>query len=731
MKRPFALIGLTAMAVLTVCFYFLGPWLNVVFISAGVLFLVSLIVPVIRKQISFTAFFATVMASMLLFSGFTNFYVHPVQEKYAKENTSFKGTFCEEVKEKNNIFYYEVKTESIGDEKAKVKIMLTSYKPLVCEVGDKVSFEGEIKSAEHDSYIADRIYLVAYDTEGVASVERCEQKSFYFYVVSLRESIRNALYSELDTSNAAFASAVLIGDKSSLSEEITENLRRTGLSHIAVVSGFHLSVIVMFYRKTFARFIKNKYINAVSTLLIILMFLFLTGFGKSAIRAAIMLCFLMGAELFGRFNDTINSLGVAAFFMCLFNPYIIADVGVLLSFSATFGIGAFSYNLESFLMKPLAFMYKTKVGRFFYKSIKFVVALFSCTFTASLATLPVCVWHFGKVSLVQIISNICVVPLLQMFMLFAFLATAFSFVPFLPWVADAFSVCADLIGDTIHSVVNCFASLPFAYVKADYVFVYVWIGVTALLFLIAYAVRQRGKGLNITCLIISFLVLVGGCGGHILAERNNLNVHIASTNYGQGIVLGGFDGSVTLLFTGENYVSDEIAEILEFSYFGERQMIVSTRGNSAFEDALKLSDLFDYERILMYDTDSDGVYSSSLEVNCENLLFTESDTHINLWSRGKLSILYRQDSVYAYLSYGNKTLLVLPSSGDVNSIDKIYHRADVVIASGVIDNMELLSCNRVYATGNRNLREEVTEYFSEKDIDVFCVEDTEKFNIKG
>lgn len=731
MKRPFALIGLTAMAVLTVCFYFTGTWLNVAFIAAGVLFVISLIIPKIRKQISLTAFFATVMVSMLLFSGFTNFYVNPLMKTYAKENTSFSGKLCEEVKEKNNIFYYEIKTETIGKEQAKAKIMLTSYKPLMCEVGDKVSFEGEIKPAEHDSYLADRIFLIAYDTSGTAQTEKCTEKPFYYYVVSLRESIRNALYSELDTTNAAFASAVLIGDKSALSDETTENLRRTGLSHIAVVSGYHLSVIVMFYRKTFGRIIKNKYVNTVSTLLIILMFLFLTGFGKSAIRAAVMLCFLMGAELFGRYNDTINSLGIAAIIMCLLNPYIIADVGVLLSFSATFGIGAFSYNLENFIMKPLRFMYKTVVGRFIYKSIKFVVALFSCTFTASLATLPLCVWHFGKVSLVQIVANICVVPILSCFMFFAFVTTAVSYVPFLDFIAEFFSVITDFTGDVIHSAVRYFASLPYAYVKADYIFVYVWIAITAILFIVAYNVRQRGKGLNIPCLIISFLVLLGGCAGHIFAERNNLNVHINSTNYGQGIVMGGFDGSITLLFTGDNYVSDSIAEILDSSYFGERQLVVSTRGNSAFDDAVKLSDLFDYERILMYDTDSDDVYSSHLGALCENLMFTKSDTHINLWSRGKLSILYRDGSAYAYLTYGNETLLILPSSGDLSSIDKTYHTADMVIASGVIDNMECLRCNRVYATGNRTLRDEVTEFFSNRDIDVFCVEDTEKLSIKG
>ena len=731
MKRPFALIGLTVMSVLAVCFYLRNSWLNVIFLVSAFAFALSLVIPVIRKHISFPVFFASIIVAMLLFSGFTNFYVNPVQEEYAEDNTTFVGTLREEIREKNNAFYYEVKTESIGDEKAKVRIMLVSYKPLICEVGDKLSFEGEIISAEHESYIADRIFLTAYDTMGTAKVEKSEQKPFYYYVVSIRESIRNALYSELDTDNAAFGSAVLLGDKSALSDETTENLRRTGLSHIAVVSGFHLSVIVMFYSKTIGRLIKNKYINVVSVLLIILMFLFLTGFGKSSIRAAIMLGFIMGAEVLGRFNDSINSLGIAALFMCLFNPYIIGDTGVLLSFSATFGIGAFATNMEGFLMKPFAFMYKNKVGRFFYRSIRFIVSLFSCTFTASLATLPICVWRFGKVSLVQIVSNICVVHMLQMFMLFAFLATAFSFVPFLHWFADAFSMGADLFGDAIHSVVNYFASLPFAYVKADYVFVYVWIAVTIILFIIAYTVRQRGKGLNIPCLIISFMVLVGGCGGHILAERNNLNVHIASTNYGQGLVLGGYDGSITLLLTGENHVSDKMAEILEFSYFSERQMIVSTRGNSAFEDAFKLSDLFDYERILMYDTDSKGVYSAELEAVCKNVIFTQSDTHIYLWGRGELSVFYRQGSAYAYLTYGDTSMLILPSSGDVSCLDKNYHSADILVASGVIDNMELLNCNMVYATGNRTRREEVSDFFSGQDIKVFCVEDMEKLNIKG
>ena len=126
------------------------------------------------------------------------------------------------------------------------------------ELCDKMVMAGfEVESIEN---LADKIYINAYTYENVEVIE-AEQRPLYFHFVKLRQHLRGALYSELHKDTADLASAVLLGDDS-FSDETYEALRRSGLTHMVVVSGLHLSILTMLYSKTFGKLTKNKYINA-------------------------------------------------------------------------------------------------------------------------------------------------------------------------------------------------------------------------------------------------------------------------------------------------------------------------------------------------------------------------------------------------------------------------------------------------------------------------------------
>ena len=87
MKRPLALIGLTSMTVLAVCFYADFKISLMLFVLAAVGFGVSLAVKRLRKEVSPAAFFATVMLSVIGFNMFTAYQVLPVQNKFLSIST--------------------------------------------------------------------------------------------------------------------------------------------------------------------------------------------------------------------------------------------------------------------------------------------------------------------------------------------------------------------------------------------------------------------------------------------------------------------------------------------------------------------------------------------------------------------------------------------------------------------------------------------------------------------
>ena len=100
----------------------------------------------------------------------------------------------------------------------------------------------------------------------------------------------------------------------------------------------------------------------------VMIYMALTGFTSSVIRSGIMMIiYLIGKEFFYE-SDSLNSLGIAALFMCLPNPYASGDIGMILSFSATLGIIILYPVLSDYVLK------KTENCRFFkLNAIKYVL----------------------------------------------------------------------------------------------------------------------------------------------------------------------------------------------------------------------------------------------------------------------------------------------------------------------------------------------------------------------
>lgn len=707
MRRPLALIGLTTMLVLTVCFYADLVWLNWLLGLSLAGLVVSLAVKGLRKKPEFPAFFAVVLISVIGFTMFTEFYVKPIQTEFDGKNAEVTAVLLDEPENYKGKSFYTVKTKEVNGESKSIRLMLRTQYEVRCEVGDTLKFTAELESADYGKNLADKIYINAYTYENV-EVTPAEQRPVYFYFVKLRQNIRGALYSELDKDTADLASAVLIGDNN-FSDETYEVLRRAGLTHMVVVSGLHLSIITMLYSKSIGRLAKNKYINALITVLIVLFFLCLTGFGKSSIRAAIMLFVLIASKLFKREGDSINSLGFAAILLCI-NPYIVGDVGVLLSFSATFGILVFSPPLERFFSRNLVYKEyckKKKLNDMINKVPRNVNVSLATVISAVVSTLPVNVLFFGRVSLVQIFANLIVIPLVQWFMLFSALCAVPSYIS-VPFLKDLFSYIADFIGKAMLYVAKFFASFPMAYVKADYDFVILWMLAVIILFATAYFIRRNGKGLHLICIVMSVLIFISGSLGHILYSQNKLTVYITPSRNGQSIVLSSKDGNVLINSTDNIYTLTETQRILEGIYTENQLMVIPAeiKENSDYG-------LFDYKEVLMYDK------------------IREQDCQVILWDKALLSVFERNKKVYCYLEFADTTLLILPDSGNAQDIPKENRSADVLIASGLIDNMELLSFKTLISNGNEFTSLAVIDYFKGRDINSVSVSDTVNFDIVG
>lgn len=204
--------------------------------------------------------------------------------------------------------------------------------------------------------------------------------------------------SNLPEPQSSLLKAMLLGRRPDSRLSFSEELRRTGLSHIAVVSGMHL-VLLAQLSFSMARLLKrNPFSSALIALATILLFVVVTGGRPSVYRAGLMSGFGLVGILLGRLYRPGRALLWAAFFILLANPLLLRwDIGFQLSFAASLGL---------IYLSPWIRPASTK---FFGK---LTGEILSVTLAAQLMTGPLAAYHFGQISLIGPLANVLIVAFL-------------------------------------------------------------------------------------------------------------------------------------------------------------------------------------------------------------------------------------------------------------------------------------------------------------------------------
>ncbi len=242
---------------------------------------------------------------------------------------------------------------------------------------------------------------------------------------------------------ASFGLGLLIGQRSTLPQDILAGLTLVGLVHIVAVSGYNLTILV---RAASRLRLGSKYQKLMLSLGLILAFVLITGFSASIVRAAIVSILSLWAWYYGRKIRPILLLSFTAALTGLINPfYVWSDIGWYLSFLAFFGI---------LIISPLI------VGRFFVHTPKLVGLVLIESLCAQLMTLPLIMATFGQLSVVALIANLLIVPLVPLAMLLSSVAMAAG--AWLPTIAGWLPYPAKELLLYMLDTVHILASLPFA-----------------------------------------------------------------------------------------------------------------------------------------------------------------------------------------------------------------------------------------------------------------------------
>lgn len=221
--------------------------------------------------------------------------------------------------------------------------------------------------------------------------------------------------------NLAVLSALTVGDKENLSEDIQETYSVAGASHVLALSGLHIGflyVLLFFlFSLIWRRWIFFKPIGLLFIILLLWAFAFLTGLSSSVVRSVIMFSILAVSCLQPEKPLTLNILAATAFLMLLYNPLWIFDVGFQLSFVAVASI----LLIQPKLYKLLSV--KRRIPRYIW-------GLLTVSVAAQIGTAPLVIFYFSRFSTHFLLTNLWVIPMVTLILysaIFMLILTPFPF----------------------------------------------------------------------------------------------------------------------------------------------------------------------------------------------------------------------------------------------------------------------------------------------------------------
>lgn len=262
--------------------------------------------------------------------------------------------------------------------------------------GDFLPFETAENDGQFDaaSYYAGMGYTVRlWDTQILE-----DGKTYHFLenqVVDIKSKIALQFHKYMQQENAGVLSAMLLGDKTTMSTEVKNLYRKSGIAHVLAISGLHISLIGMMLYRFLRRIYLPPPLCCVLGIGFTLVYIKCIGVSVSSFRAVCMFVLYMMADLLGRTYDLLTALAFSAILSLVENPATLFEAGFLLSYVAVLGLA---------LVLPV---FKKLIPEGKGKSI---VCRMLPGYSVQVLIFPITLWFYYEFPLYSFLLNLIVVP---------------------------------------------------------------------------------------------------------------------------------------------------------------------------------------------------------------------------------------------------------------------------------------------------------------------------------
>lgn len=396
---------------------------------------------------------------------------------------------------------------------------------------------------------------------------------------------------------------MIIGDTSYVSDEVKNNFRDSGISHLLAVSGSNVAYILILCKFAFEK-IFGRNVSNFLTILFIVLFSMLSGMSASVVRAAIMAIVIILSEFLIQKPNTYASISFSALLILLYNPITIYDVGFVLSFSGTIGIVIFNKKISELLESKI----KIDKDKIIGKIIAVFIETLSVTLSAQIAVTPITLYYFNTFSCVSILANLIIVP-----------ATgSITIVGIIMYVTSLVCVpIAKVISYFIYSIISfvIFAASLFAQIPGSSILLPTpSIIIILMYYIIVYNLffAKNKKVYVILLATISVLIIMK------FIPNKYINVNMIDVGQGDAVYVETAKGKTVLVDSGGTEGSDyDIGENILVPYILDRGKVC-----------------IDYAFLShMHEDHIEGIYAVIQKLKLKNLIIGKQETDNELYSK--------------------------------------------------------------------------------------------------
>ena len=330
-----------------------------------------------------------------------------------QENFYLTGTIISNPQEKQYNNKYKIKTEW---ENIKIKLYITVSKDINLDYGDKITFIGtyikpevqrNYKGFDYSQYLKQLKVYGTMKARNVEVIQKNQVNKMFQITNNLSNKIIENTNKILDKEYSSILLGLVLGDKSEIDETTQANFRNASMSHILAVSGMHVAYIVLGITLLFKNIIgkrKTYFLN----IIILMFYMFITNFSPSITRAGIMGILMILSKIIYRKNDIYTSISFSLLLILSYNPFLIQNLGLQLSYMGVIGIVLLNKKIFKILQnikiknKKYKYLIRPKIEKYIEK----VEKILSIIISVQIAIMPIILYNLNTLNPYFLISNL-------------------------------------------------------------------------------------------------------------------------------------------------------------------------------------------------------------------------------------------------------------------------------------------------------------------------------------